>query len=329
FMSDNGGTAGVQLFNAGMRGHKGEVYEGGHRVPLFVHWPKGQLKHGADVEDLTAHIDVLPTLIDLCNIELESEIDFDGLSFKQQLYAPQSKLSERTLFVETQRTYKAKPWVKTAGMNGPWRLIDNKELYNIKNDPAQTNNIIDEYTDVVEKIRREHQHYWSKVTPSDRVPPRHIVGHHRDPETYLTPSDWYLPKVPWNHAQVATGSPAVGKWHLTITERGKYRFEVRRWPREADAAIQGIPKFQKRIDAWSANGRVPKLIYGDKMTPLPVQSIQLKVGEFSKTTKIKPTDKKVVFDLDLAQGNTEVEGIMFDDKNQIIAGAYYIYITRL
>lgn len=37
FMTDNGGTAGVQLFNAGMRGKKGTVYEGGHRVPLFIH----------------------------------------------------------------------------------------------------------------------------------------------------------------------------------------------------------------------------------------------------------------------------------------------------
>ena len=55
-------------FNAGMRGQKGSEYDGGHRVPFFVHWPKGNLKGGRDVETITAHVDVVPTLIDLCDI---------------------------------------------------------------------------------------------------------------------------------------------------------------------------------------------------------------------------------------------------------------------
>ncbi len=42
FMTDNGGTAGVPIFNAGMRGKKATHYNGGHRVPCFIHWPKGK-----------------------------------------------------------------------------------------------------------------------------------------------------------------------------------------------------------------------------------------------------------------------------------------------
>lgn len=116
FMTDNGGTAGVNLFNAGMKGHKGSWYEGGHRVPFFIHWPNGKLKYGSDVEDLTAHIDVLPTLIDLCGLTPDRRVDFDGRSFKQQLFQPEMDMPERVLFVETQRTFKPTAWERTTGM---------------------------------------------------------------------------------------------------------------------------------------------------------------------------------------------------------------------
>ena len=43
-MTDNGGTAGVQFYNAGMRGRKTQIYDGGHRVPCFVRWPDGGLR---------------------------------------------------------------------------------------------------------------------------------------------------------------------------------------------------------------------------------------------------------------------------------------------
>ena len=43
FMTDNGGTAGTKVFNAGMKGHKVQLWEGGHRVPCFIRWPAGGL----------------------------------------------------------------------------------------------------------------------------------------------------------------------------------------------------------------------------------------------------------------------------------------------
>ena len=49
-MTDNGGTAGVRVFNAGMRGSKTEYYEGGHRVPCFVRWPAGGLGPVRDID---------------------------------------------------------------------------------------------------------------------------------------------------------------------------------------------------------------------------------------------------------------------------------------
>lgn len=63
FMTDNGGTAGVRDFNAGMRGSKNTPYQGGTRVPAFWRWP-GQFKPG-DVDKLTARYDFFPTFAEL------------------------------------------------------------------------------------------------------------------------------------------------------------------------------------------------------------------------------------------------------------------------
>ena len=87
FMTDNGTAAGAGRrsrgkkapgaaakkwpgFNAGMRGQKGSSYDGGHRVPFFIRWPAGGIKGGRDIETLSAHIDVLPTLAQLCGIKI-------------------------------------------------------------------------------------------------------------------------------------------------------------------------------------------------------------------------------------------------------------------
>ena len=68
FTTDNGTSSGDKVFNSAMRGKKGSEYDGGHRVPFFIHWPKGKIQGGRDVGLITAHVDVLPTLIDLCGI---------------------------------------------------------------------------------------------------------------------------------------------------------------------------------------------------------------------------------------------------------------------
>jgi arylsulfatase A-like enzyme len=337
FMTDNGSASGVSLYNANMRGAKGAVYEGGHRVPFFIRWPNGKLQHGRDVKELTSHIDVLPTLIDLAGIQKNKAIDFDGRSFKSQLYNVEHALTPRTLFVEKQRVLEPTPWEETAGMMQQWRLVNNTELYHIGKDPSQTVNVVDKYPAIATQIRQAHKAYWQHVTPNDRDAPLTIVGHENDPETFLHPSDWQLPDAPWNHAQIAAGNPQVGEWHIKVSQPGVYRFEVRRWPKEAETPIQGIPfvthsnnvNSSKTIDAWNEAGPITHLVYGGTAKALPVKQIKLNVGRFSQTQKVTPQTKKLIFDVSLKQGETTVKGIMIDNAGNTIAGAYYVYITRL
>lgn len=80
-MNDNGGTYGVDTFNAGMRGCKCTVWPGGTRAFSFWRWPGKWKPH--DVDALTAHVDVLPTLTALAGVQLpapEKGRELDGRS---------------------------------------------------------------------------------------------------------------------------------------------------------------------------------------------------------------------------------------------------------
>jgi hypothetical protein len=331
FMTDNGGTAGVPVFNAGMRGKKGSAYDGGHRVPFFIHWPGGGLSHGAEVSDLHAHFDVLPTLIDLCELTSPREVDFDGRSFKAQLLDPGKLLPERTLFVEVQRTFKPEKWVNTAGMTSRWRLVNSKELYDVSSDPGQQTNIISDHPEVAKSIREAFEAYWARVTPNDRERVTFNLGHPDDPESFLHPADWHLPVVPWNHSQVAAGPKQVGTWWIRTIAAGPYEFEVRRWPREADAPIASVPTFTKTVDAWDASGGKADLIYGrgtSEFVSLPASFVRLWVGETELVQPVAHNATAVTFEIPLAKGEYEVKAELLDANKQVLAAGYYVYCRR-
>ena len=151
FMTDNGTARGADFdgltgeakrgYNAGMRGKKSSIYEGGHRVPFFIHWPAGGLRGGRDLKSTAAHIDVLPTLAELCGIEVPAPHQPDGLSFAAQLKDPAAPPHRDHLVVQYQGGphFKGVPeaWKYTCVLKQNWRLIDGEALYDVANDPAQ------------------------------------------------------------------------------------------------------------------------------------------------------------------------------------------------
>ena len=103
FQTDNGSLLGPQYFNAGMRGKKTELWEGGHRVPCFIRWPNGNLAKPQDIGGLTQVQDILPTLLDLCQINAESGPEFDGMSLAPVLRDEQQVSDERVLIMNYSR----------------------------------------------------------------------------------------------------------------------------------------------------------------------------------------------------------------------------------
>lgn len=127
FTTDNGTSSGAKVFNAEMRGAKGSEYDGGHRVPFFLHWPNGGFTQEKRVGTITAHVDVVPTLIDLCGIEAPADVKFDGVSIRPLIEnetAP-ADWPDRLLITDSQRVKDPIKWRKSAVMSNDWRLVSN------------------------------------------------------------------------------------------------------------------------------------------------------------------------------------------------------------
>jgi arylsulfatase A-like enzyme len=183
FMTDNGTARGATFsdprgndgklisgYNGGMRGRKGSPYEGGHRVPCFLHWPVGKLTGGRDVGELAAHLDLLPTLIDLCRLEDPNRIGFDGISLRGALAGTATISSERILLAHHQELPRPEKYRFASVMQGPWRLILRNdvgdtakpavELYRVTDDAGQTRNIAAEHPGIATQLRRVYDKLW-------------------------------------------------------------------------------------------------------------------------------------------------------------------------
>src|SRR3954468_821379 len=75
---------------------------GGHRVPCFLHWPAGKLTGGRDVDGLSTHLDLLPTLIDLCGLGASPRVAFDGISLLDALTGRAPIPADRVLIAHHQ-----------------------------------------------------------------------------------------------------------------------------------------------------------------------------------------------------------------------------------
>lgn len=167
FMTDNGHSI-AKLYNAGMRGAKGGPYQGGTRVPLFVRWP-GTLKAGVDVDKLAAHVDLFPTLAELAGAKIPAGVKLDGRSLVPLLKDPNAPWPDRFLFTHVGRWPKGKArdskYAQCAVRNGRFRLVNNRELYDIKADPGEKTNVIDQHPEVVAQMRAAYDRWWEEILP--------------------------------------------------------------------------------------------------------------------------------------------------------------------
>ena len=180
--TDNGGTAGVKIFNAGMKGKKGSPYRGGTRAPCFFRWPAGGIPAGAECDALSAHLDIFPTLAEITGAKLSAEVkqQVEGRSLWPLLKNPRTAWADRTLVHQNGRWGKGKAaeakYASCSIQNSRFTLVNNKELYDFRADPGEKNNVIAEHPDVVASLRAAYDQWWEEVQPllvnEDVVPPK-------------------------------------------------------------------------------------------------------------------------------------------------------------
>lgn len=177
FMNDNGGTAGVSVFNAGMRGTKGTAYLGGTHAASFWRWP-GTLNPG-DCKTLAAHIDFFPTISAIAGARLPEGVSkqVEGRSLVSLLENPNGTLSDRFQFTHFGRWPKnSDPNLAKYSMcsvrNTRWHLVSEKggsepnwQLFDVQADWGETKDVAAQYPNQVKELAAAYDRWWSECVP--------------------------------------------------------------------------------------------------------------------------------------------------------------------
>ena len=252
FLTDNGGTAGVKIYNAGMRGGKTSVHEGGNRVPLFMRWPAAGWKPH-QVQTIVAHVDLFPTLLDLCGIVPPPGLALDGLSLRPLLEQGDGVAwPDRTLFthnpidetnkypgaVRTQR-YRLVREIRGSGGGSKARADDAAarpwQLYDMDHDPGERTNIAAEQPQLVRELADRYDAWFADV--SGQVPRREPlpVGHaEHDPVELHAPQAFFDPPLRFaagpgfaNDWLTGWSDAAAKVWFdLDVAEAGEYEVRI-------------------------------------------------------------------------------------------------------
>ncbi|MEM9676015.1 MAG: arylsulfatase [Bacteroidota bacterium] len=333
FMTDNGTSDGVGSrsgneigYNAGMRGKKGSMYEGGHRVPFFLRWPGGSIPANHDVTALTAHVDVFPTLVGLLSLESSSDINFDGTSLKSLIYdGDTSKTASRVLITDSQRLEYPEKWRQSSTMQGQWRLINGEELYHLEDDPGQQNDVADRFPEKKEELRIAYEDWWQDIQPSFDATPLITVCPPQSPVTTLYTHDMHMAEgyngVAWNQKLIREGMKSEGWWAVEFPQSGIYRFSLFRWPTELKA------KYNESVVARPA-------VSGTTVNELPagaalnINQASLSIGNHEEIIDLTDHQGLVTFSVPVDAGEHELWATFQNEAGESFS-AYYVQVAMV
>ncbi len=230
FTSDHGPAGG--RYNAGLRSTKGDVYEGGIRVPYFMRWLKGLLA-GFKTDKIASHIDVLPTLLSLCNVDSPSDLRMDGVDLTPLIRGHDVEWLDRTLFIQTHRGSRPRQyhnctaltqrykWLGYPGTGGQWDFETSStdpvmELYDLEDDPGEEKEIGGQMPDLVAQMKRDYDAWFDDVASDWQAGVIHIGNSAENPLTLCRYQDSeYISELPHG-------------WRVKVEQSGTYEFRINR-----------------------------------------------------------------------------------------------------
>ena len=232
FFSDNGCQQ-HNGFNAGFQGWKGTTYKGGVHQFCFVRWPS-QLEAGRRVDRIAAHIDIAPTMLELCGVAKPEHEKFDGRSLAPLLRGQQVARPDRTLFFQWHRGNAPERYRAFAAQSQDWKLVQSLvageqwngktafQLYDITHDPLELHDLAAQEPDRVAKLKAQYDTWFNDVTGTRDYakPSRIFLGANQENPVLLTRQDWRGSGASW--------SPnGIGHWEVNVVAATKY--EIKLW----------------------------------------------------------------------------------------------------
>jgi arylsulfatase A-like enzyme len=275
FMSDNG-PEGVR-YNSELRGQKQSVYEGGIRVPFFIRWP-GKIEPGRKIDRIAAHIDIFPTLLEICGIDSPKNTLIDGVSLYPLLKESTDVWPDRNLVFQFHRGMIPQRYQNCAVRSQKYKLVSihgttkerniglpplkpDFELYDIENDPGEKDNIAKANPEIVDRMRvvyetwfgemqqtREFKPGWILIG-SEHENPMHLCRYQDSHYTNGTPMGWPVKIIQAGKYEVAINrSGYIGKGRLSL-KINEY-FESHDLEHGTNKAVFELPKMTGLLDIW-------------------------------------------------------------------------------
>ncbi len=264
-------------FVGGLRGHKGQIYEGGIRTPFFAYWPS-RFKPGTAHAEIAAHIDLMPTLLEAAGVAAPAGLKFDGRSILPLLENRATNWPERSLVFQYHRGEQPIAWHNAAVRTQRWKLdhFTGREalpeeapfqLFDLEADPGERHDLAASQPAIVAQLRQTYQEWFADVgstRPDNYAPPRIIIGSDRETTTMLTRQDLREPEG------ANKGHASIGVWLLRAVRDAGYSMELR-WPEPVAAGT-----LELHIGATTRTVEIPAAT--DRVS---VNSVQIPEGDFS------------------------------------------------
>jgi len=317
FLTDNGANG--KRYNGIMRGTKGSVHEGGVRVPLFIRWP-GRLNPGTTAKQIAAHIDLLPSIVELCGLPMTETLPLDGLSLVPLLKSETANWPDRMIFTHQSRRGEAL-LAPGAVRTQRYRLVTygkRYELYDMIADPGQRKNIASQSPQVVKKLRAAYEAWFKDVTRNsiERLPIP--VGYAEAnpvelpaPESYFQGNVKFKGRAGWANDWI-TGWQSTDDhvwWDIDVVRPGKYKVTLMYvCPKEdvgskvrvevSGQGVEGVIRRAHDPEPIPSPDRVPRgEVYEKVWAPLPLGAVKLNKGRARLYVKALSKPGKAVMDL--------------------------------
>lgn len=280
FMVDNGPN--TQRFVAHSRGKKNEVHDGGIRSPFYIRWP-AQFKAGVRVNQIAAHIDVMPTLLEAAQASLPMNHSLDGRSILPLLKRQPVSWPDRSLILQIHRGDEPIPLHHIAVREQRWKLVHPTgfrnssmpsdvpmELYDMESDPGETKNLYEERPEIAKRLMQTYENWYADVSstrPDNYAPPRIVLGTEYETSTTLSTQD-------------RRETENRGEWLLRFEGKRQYDVEFL-WKEPVSDLELGL-----------TIGNVRKTLNIDSETDTArIQKIRIPSGEASLSTQILKGNK--------------------------------------
>ncbi|MCH2208216.1 MAG: sulfatase-like hydrolase/transferase [Lentisphaerales bacterium] len=258
------------------------------RVFCIMRYPK-LIKQSTQNNALTGMIDVVPTLLDICGLEVPENMD--GRSLRPLLTGVHKWQDERMIILQCPRSRHRSKW-KNAKLITPNYFMDmSKRLYDRNNKLAD---VSEQKPEAHKQTLKTYDDFWNSLKPESDLLCRHEIGPN---PTRLCAMDWYKEAAPWN-SKSQRNKKGYGSWAVEVSRDGRYRVELAHYSLEAKKAIEAT-------------------------------AVDLKIGDSKATARMKISDYSAIVELNLKAGTYDMEALFCDEKGNKWGCLFaYITLTK-